>query len=97
MRSRREEQSVEERVLRERAVLALLFDGPCPAACQQNGQVVVIVAVSVAAIALACGSCYSAIAQDLPEPLILHLENGACERDFLRAQDRQLLSIFRKA
>lgn len=51
---------------------------------------------TVAAIALAAGSCCLEIAQDLPDPLLLHLENETFGCDYLIGLDRQILSGVRK-
>lgn len=48
---------------------------------------------TVAAIALAAGSCSSEIAQDLPAQLFDTLENGTYGRDYIRALDMQLLAL----
>ncbi len=48
---------------------------------------------TVAAIALAAGSCSREIAQDLPENLTVTLENHSYGRDYLSALDRQLLAL----
>jgi len=45
---------------------------------------------TVAAIALAAGSCSEEIAQDIPEHLVWTLEGGRYGRDYLIALDRQL-------
>lgn len=50
---------------------------------------------TVAAIALAAGSCSSEIAQDLPSHLIDTLENGPYGRDYIRRLDAQLMDFFR--
>jgi len=50
---------------------------------------------TVAAIAMAAGSCSPEIAQDLPENLVHTLENGACGRDYLCDLDHQLLHTSR--
>lgn len=47
---------------------------------------------TVAAIALGAGSCCAEIAQDLPEQLIVQLENGPYGRDYLAALDARLLA-----
>ena len=48
---------------------------------------------TVAAIALAAGSCSVEIAQDLPENLIFQLENGPYGREYLVQLDAPLLSL----
>jgi ADP-ribosylglycohydrolase len=48
---------------------------------------------TVAAIALAAGSCSQEITQDLPLHLLATLENGAYGRDYIRALDVQLLAL----
>ncbi len=48
---------------------------------------------TVAAIALAAGSCCREIAQDVPPNLVLGLENGAYGRDYLIDLDKQLLAL----
>lgn len=48
---------------------------------------------TVAAIALAAGSCSEEIEQDLPEHLIETLENGAYGRDYIIHLDNQLMSL----
>ncbi|HMA38251.1 MAG TPA: ADP-ribosylglycohydrolase family protein [Chloroflexia bacterium] len=48
---------------------------------------------TVAAIALAAGSCSSEITQDLPANLVLGLENGVYGREYLIALDKRLLSL----
>ncbi len=50
---------------------------------------------TVAAIALAAGSCSTEIAQDLPVHLIDALENGQYGRDYIRLLDTQLMALFR--
>jgi len=50
---------------------------------------------TVAAIALAAGSCSPEITQDLSENLLLTLENDAYGGDYLCELDRQLLRAFR--
>lgn len=50
---------------------------------------------TVAAIALAAGSCSREVGQDLPENLILQLEDGAYGRQYLLALDAQLLALVR--
>jgi ADP-ribosylglycohydrolase len=47
---------------------------------------------TVATIALAAASCSPEYEQDLPENLVLTLENGPYGRDYLIALDRQLLA-----
>jgi len=49
---------------------------------------------TVAAIALAAGSCSAEIAQDLPAHLFDELENGPYGRDYIRLLDRQLMAFF---
>ena len=46
---------------------------------------------TVAAIALAAGSCSIEMAQDLPDGLVMGLENRQYGRDYLRGLDAQLL------
>ncbi len=48
---------------------------------------------TVAAIALAAGSCSEEITQDIPNHLVAGLENGAYGRDYLIELDRQLMSL----
>ncbi|WP_445637905.1 ADP-ribosylglycohydrolase [Nostoc sp. DSM 114161] len=48
---------------------------------------------TVAAIALAAGSCSEEITQDIPNHLIAGLENGTYGRDYLIGLDRQLMSL----
>lgn len=48
---------------------------------------------TVAAIALAAGSCSPEIAQDLPPHLSDGLENGPYGREYIRRLDRQLLAL----
>jgi ADP-ribosyl-[dinitrogen reductase] hydrolase len=48
---------------------------------------------TVAAIALGAASCSNEIEQDLPQGLILNLENGTYGRDFLIELDRKLMSL----
>jgi len=48
---------------------------------------------TVAAIALAAGSCSAEIAQDLPVHLFDELENGQYGRDYIRLLDMQLMAI----
>jgi ADP-ribosylglycohydrolase len=50
---------------------------------------------TVAAIALAAGSCSREIAQDLPEHLIFGLEAGPYGREYLIELDRKLLARYR--
>jgi len=50
---------------------------------------------TVAAIALAAGSCSTEIAQDLPVHLVDALENGQYGRDYIRLLDTQLMAFFR--
>ena len=47
---------------------------------------------TVAAIALAAGSCSVEIEHDLPENLVLQLENGSYGREYLLALDQRLLA-----
>ncbi|HEV2655208.1 MAG TPA: ADP-ribosylglycohydrolase family protein, partial [Ktedonobacteraceae bacterium] len=49
---------------------------------------------TVAAIALAAGSCSTEIAQDLPAHLFDGLENGQYGRDYIHALDTQLVAFF---
>ncbi len=48
---------------------------------------------TVAAIALAAGSCSSEIAQDLPSHLFDALENGPYGREYIRSLDKQLMAL----
>jgi ADP-ribosylglycohydrolase len=48
---------------------------------------------TVATIALAAASCSAEYAQDLPENLVLTLENGPFGRDYLIEVDRKLLAL----
>jgi hypothetical protein len=48
---------------------------------------------TVAAIALAAGSCSTEIAQDLPAHLIDALENGTYGREYIQRLDTQLLAL----
>ncbi|WP_207229257.1 ADP-ribosylglycohydrolase family protein [Ktedonosporobacter rubrisoli] len=48
---------------------------------------------TVAAIALAAGSCSSEIAQDLPAHLFEELENGKYGREYIRRLDTQLMAL----
>jgi ADP-ribosyl-[dinitrogen reductase] hydrolase len=48
---------------------------------------------TVAAIALAAGSCSAEIAQDLPAFLFDDLENGAYGRDYIRTLDARLMAL----
>jgi ADP-ribosyl-[dinitrogen reductase] hydrolase len=48
---------------------------------------------TVAAIALAAGSCSTEIAQDLPAYLFDELENGQYGRDYIRLLDMQLMAL----
>jgi hypothetical protein len=50
---------------------------------------------TVAAIALAAGSCSPEIAQDLPVHLFDGLENGQYGRDYIHRLDTQLMAFFR--
>lgn len=47
---------------------------------------------TVAAIALAAGSCCTEIRQDLPPQLVMTLENGAYGHDYIAALDKQLMA-----
>jgi ADP-ribosylglycohydrolase len=49
---------------------------------------------TVAAIALAAGSCSAEIAQNLPVHLFDQLENGQYGRDYIRVLDTQLMAFF---
>jgi ADP-ribosyl-[dinitrogen reductase] hydrolase len=49
---------------------------------------------TVAAIALAAGSCSPEIAQDIPAHLVDGLENGQYGRDYIRRLDTQLMAFF---
>jgi ADP-ribosyl-[dinitrogen reductase] hydrolase len=49
---------------------------------------------TVAAIALAAGSCSTELAQDLPAHLFDELENGQYGRDYIRVLDQQLMAFF---
>jgi ADP-ribosylglycohydrolase len=51
---------------------------------------------TVATIALAAASASPEYEQDLPESLVLSLDNGPYGRDYLAAVDRQLLALKRK-
>ncbi|WP_375467316.1 ADP-ribosylglycohydrolase family protein [uncultured Nostoc sp.] len=51
---------------------------------------------TVAAIALAAGSCSEEIRQDIPNHLVTGLENGAYGRDYLIVLDKQLMSLVNK-
>ncbi|HLP87825.1 MAG TPA: ADP-ribosylglycohydrolase family protein [Nostocaceae cyanobacterium] len=51
---------------------------------------------TVGAIALGGASCSEEIVQDIPEHLILTLENGAYGRDFIIDLDKQLMSLVGK-
>lgn len=51
---------------------------------------------TVAAIAMAAGSCSAEIDQDLPENLYLDLENGAYGRAFLLDLDRRLMGLVQR-
>ncbi|WP_375510803.1 ADP-ribosylglycohydrolase family protein [uncultured Nostoc sp.] len=51
---------------------------------------------TVAAIALAAGSCSEEITQDIPNHLVTGLENGAYGRDYLIGLDKQLMSLVNK-
>lgn len=48
---------------------------------------------TVAAIALAAGSCSAEITQDLPDHLLAHLENGPYGHHYLDSLDQQLLAL----
>ncbi|MBH8563511.1 ADP-ribosylglycohydrolase family protein [Nostoc sp. CENA67] len=48
---------------------------------------------TVAAIALAAGSCSEEISQDIPDHLITGLENGSYGRDYLIQLDKQLMDM----
>lgn len=48
---------------------------------------------TVAAIALAAGSCSTELAQDLPAHLFDELENGQYGRDYIRLLDTQLMAL----
>lgn len=48
---------------------------------------------TVAAIALAAGSCCAEMKPDLPDHLVMGLENGAYGREYLTNLDRQLLGL----
>ncbi|MDZ8186686.1 MAG: ADP-ribosylglycohydrolase family protein [Nostoc sp. ChiSLP02] len=48
---------------------------------------------TVAAIAVAAGSCSEEITQDIPSHLVTGLENGAYGRNYLIELDRQLMSL----
>ncbi|MBD1938432.1 ADP-ribosylglycohydrolase family protein [Microcoleus sp. FACHB-68] len=50
---------------------------------------------TVATIALAAASCSVEIAQDLPDHLIVNLENGSYGRDYLINLDRHLMSLIK--
>jgi ADP-ribosyl-[dinitrogen reductase] hydrolase len=51
---------------------------------------------TVAAIALAAGSCSEEITQDIPDHLVTGLENGTYGRDYLINLDKQLMSLANK-
>lgn len=51
---------------------------------------------TVAAIALAAGSCSDEIGQDIPENLIYGLENGPYGRDYIVELDRKLMSFVKR-
>jgi len=51
---------------------------------------------TVAAIALAAGSCAQDIEQDLPEHLPQGLENGPFGYDYIKQRDRRLLGSFKR-
>ena len=51
---------------------------------------------TVAAIALAAGSCSEEIRQDIPNHLVTGLENGAYGKDYLIGLDKQLMSLVSK-
>jgi len=48
---------------------------------------------TVAAIALAAGSCSQEIQQDIPSHLIAGLENGVYGRDYILELDKQLMGL----
>jgi ADP-ribosyl-[dinitrogen reductase] hydrolase len=48
---------------------------------------------TVAAIALAAGSCSREVEQDLPDHLIATLENGAYGREYIQALDAKLMAL----
>ena len=48
---------------------------------------------TVATIALAAASCAEEIEQDLPESLVLQLENGSYGRDYIVELDSQLMKM----
>lgn len=48
---------------------------------------------TVAAMAMGAASCSKEITQDLPDGLILNLENGAYGRDFLKTLNTKLMSL----
>jgi ADP-ribosylglycohydrolase len=48
---------------------------------------------TVAAIALAAGSCCDELAQDLPDQLVCQLESGPYGRDYLADLDKRLLAL----
>ena len=48
---------------------------------------------TVAAIALGAASCSKDIVQDLPDGLVLNLENGTYGRDFLVGLDKKLMTL----
>lgn len=50
---------------------------------------------TVAAIALAAGSCSTEIAQDLPQHLVMSLENGTYGKDYLITLNRHLFDSFK--
>ena len=51
---------------------------------------------TVAAIALAAGSCSEEITQDIPNHLVTGLENGTYGKDYLISLDKQLMSLVNK-
>ncbi len=51
---------------------------------------------TVAAIALAAGSCCREIAQDLPAHLLANLENGAYGREYITRLDEQLMHMYQR-
>jgi hypothetical protein len=51
---------------------------------------------TVGAIALAAASCSPEIDQDIPEHLIITLENGTYGKDYLMALDKKLMNMVGK-
>lgn len=51
---------------------------------------------TVATIALAAASCSPEVVQDLPDALVMGLENGAYGRDYLRELDGRLMALVRE-